>query len=235
MRCELSQIDNLLAVHDVDLRILAVERELKDIPVRKMTEETRISEHRKAVEKAESDLKSGQASAKEQESEIEALKEKIVKLRQQQFQIKTNEEFKAIEREISGIQEKIRGVEDNELEIMEQIESLRSGVTENLANLRKEEQTLADDLKVFDRRADELKADLEALKSQRDEVSARVDQEWLQVYNRIVARKDDALVPLNDGVCGGCHLKLPPSVMHAAVRQTAPVICDFCGRMLYQS
>ena len=231
----MSQIDNLLAVHDLDLRILGIKRELKDIPARKKDEEARLEAHRKSVAAAESELKAGQASAKESELEIDGLKEKIVKLRQQQFEIKTNEEFRAIEKEVAAIETKIRGVEDKELEIMEKIEGLKGGVAENQESLKREQESLANDLKVFDQRAAELEKELEAVKSERNAAAAKVDPEWLSVYNRVLHRKDDALVPLNDGVCGGCHLKLAPSISHAVVRQTGPVICDFCGRLLYQA
>lgn len=230
----MSQIDNLLAVHDVDVRIFGVKKEIADIPVRKKDEQSRIGAHRKAVEKAESDLMLGQASAKERELEIDSLKEKIVKLRQQQFQIKTNEEFRAIEKEVAAIESKIKGVEDQELDIMENIEGLKKGVSENQESLKKEEISLESDLKEFDRRAAELEQDLAGLTAERDEMAAKVDPEWLAAYNRVVERKTDALVPLSEGICGGCHLKLAPSVGHAVVKQTAPVICDFCGRLLYQ-
>ncbi len=231
----MSQIDNLLAVHEVDLRILEMERELKDIPARKKDEETRIGAHRASLEAAESELMAGQASAKESELEIDGLKEKIVKLRQQQFEIKTNEEFRALEREVAAIEEKIRGVEDKELDIMEKIEALKGGVTESQESLKREEESLASDLKVFDERAGELEKELGAVKSERNEAASKVDPEWLSVYDRVLERKDDALVPLKDGVCGGCHLKLAPSISHAVLRQTEPVICDFCGRLLYQA
>jgi len=230
----LSQIDNLLAVHEVDVQIFGVKKEIADIPVRKKEEETRISTHRQAVEKAESELKLGQASAKEQELEIDSLKDKIIKLRQQQFQIKTNEEFKAIEKEVAVIESKIRGVEDQELDIMETIEGLKKGVTENQESLKKEQWSLDADLKEFDRRAQELEQELARLKSRRNEIASKVDHAWLSAYNRVVERKSDALVPLNQGVCGGCHLKLAPSLGHAVLKQTEPVICDFCGRLLYQ-
>jgi hypothetical protein len=231
----LSQIDNLLAVHELDLRILGINRELKDIPARKKDEEARLEAHRKSVAAAETELKAGQASAKESELEIDGLKEKIVTLRKQQFEIKTNEEFRALEREVAAIEVKIRGVEDKELEIMEKIEGLKGGVADNQASLKREQEALANDLKIFDQRAAELEKELQAARAERDAAAAKVDPEWLSVYNRVLRRKDDALVPLNDGVCGGCHLKLAPSVSHAVVRRTGPVICDFCGRLLYQA
>lgn len=231
----LSQIENLLAVHEVDLRILGIERELKDIPARKKDEETRIGAHREAVEEAEGRLKAGQASAKESELEIDGLKEKIVKLRQQQFEIKTNEEFRAIEKEVAALEAKIRGVEDKELELMEEIEGLKNGVAENQESLKREEDALVGDLKAFDERAAELGKELDALKAQRKEVASEVDSEWLSVYDRVLKRRPDALVPLMESVCGGCHLKLAPSVSHAVRRQVGPVICDYCGRLLYQA
>jgi predicted nucleic acid-binding Zn-ribbon protein len=231
----LSDIENLLAVHELDVRIIGMRKELKDIPARKDSEKARIEAHKKALETSEEDLKGGQASAKERELEIDSFKEKIIKLRQQQFEIKTNIEFRAIEKEVAALEVKIVGVEDQELEIMETIENLKSGVAESKESLTKEEELLLSDLKAFDQRATELEQESDTLGGERTEAASQVAKEWLSAYDRVLERKDDALVPLRESVCGGCHLKLAPSVTHAVLRHTAPVICDFCGRLLYQA
>ena len=49
----------------------------------------------------------------------------------------------------------------------------------------------------------------------------------------IFPRKDRALVALEDGVCGGCHMQLPPYVVHATKKHSSIVLCEYCGRILY--
>jgi uncharacterized protein len=72
------------------------------------------------------------------------------------------------------------------------------------------------------------------LRTRREAAAAGIqNRSWLQAYERIFTRKDAALVPVEDGVCGGCHMTLPPSVVHQARRRNAAVACVYCGRLLY--
>ena len=59
------------------------------------------------------------------------------------------------------------------------------------------------------------------------------DPEWLDRYDQVFGRKDKALVPIQDGVCSGCHMKLPPYIIHDAKKRAEMVSCEFCGRLLY--
>ena len=48
-------------------------------------------------------------------------------------------------------------------------------------------------------------------------------------------RHDAAVVPVQHGICGGCHLHIPPQLAHAARGGVELVTCDQCGRILYWS
>ena len=47
-----------------------------------------------------------------------------------------------------------------------------------------------------------------------------------------MAERDRALVNVENGTCTGCHMKLPPYLIHQARKQTEIVFCGYCGRML---
>lgn len=229
----MSVIDDLLAVQDHDIRIKRIEKELKDIPLRKKAEETRLSEHKKALEAAEADLKGKQAETKKEELETESLRQQINKLRQQQLELKTNKEFKAMDDEIRGVQGKITAIEDKELVMMEAVDAARKAIAEKQKALREEEALVGTDIKTLDERTAALNEELKKEKAVRDEIAAKVDSRWLSVYNIVSKRKEPALVSLEEGICGGCHLRLAPSVAHDAKKQASVVTCGFCGRMLY--
>jgi predicted nucleic acid-binding Zn-ribbon protein len=38
---------------------------------------------------------------------------------------------------------------------------------------------------------------------------------------------------VRNGNCGGCHLNLPPQVVHNAKTGGSLTSCDYCGRILY--
>jgi predicted nucleic acid-binding Zn-ribbon protein len=228
-------IDKLLTVQDIDVRIREIEKELEDIPARKEQELTRLHEHKDALAEAEEKLKAAQAEVNRLELETSSRNEKINKLRQQQFELKTNEQFKAMDAEIEGVKAEISKIEDQELALMDEVEEARKFVTEKSGALKEEEEAVETDIKVFDERASELEQEIESCRAEREEAAEGMNPEWMSYYVRVMEhRKDRALVPLESGVCGGCHMTLPPSLHHATRRRDEEmVVCNYCGRLLY--
>lgn len=225
--------ERLLAVQEQDLLILRIENELADIPVRKAREEERLQSHQAALAEAESGMQVSQAELRQHELEVQSKKEKIDKLRTQQMSLKTNKEFKAMAEEIEGIERSIRRDEDQELVIMEKMEGARGAVARQKEALAAEQSEVDEDVKVFEERAGELQAELAALKRARAALVEGIDPEWLTRYESILQRRRGAaLVSCEGGVCGGCHMAVPPYQLHAARKQAEMVVCGYCGRML---
>lgn len=228
-------IEKLLVVQDIDIRIREIETELKDIPQRKQQELTRLNEHKDALQAAQDGLKKAQSEVNQLELETGSRKDKINKLRQQQFDLKTNEQFKIMDMEIDAVKADISKIEDRELVLMGEVELAREFVKNRSEALKEEEAAVEADIKVFDERAADLEQEVVVCRQQRDEAAEGLNAEWLSHYTRVMEyRKDRALVLLESGVCGGCHMTLPPSLHHATRRRNDEmVVCNYCGRLLY--
>ena len=76
---------------------------------------------------------------------------------------------------------------------------------------------------------------LEEMKNERKRAAEQCDQALLQKYSRILNNKRDVAVVMveSGGYCGGCHMKLPPQVIHDARNPQKIVSCNFCGRIVY--
>lgn len=229
-----SQVEKLLILQDRDRRIQQLTRESEDIPARKKLIETRLAEHRKALQDGQSELKAKQAAAKNLDVEIESQKQRILKLREQQGSIRTNEEYRAIEREVANLQQQIKGLEDQEITLMEEAEGVRARVQELEKNLKREEDLVKSDWAAQDSRLAAISSELEKLKQDRSGLTTDVDPAWLSRYERTFKHTGDfALVPIESGSCGGCHMKLPPQVAQDVKKGGHMICCSFCGRLLY--
>lgn len=227
-------IEKLLEVQQHDCSIRELEKEARDVPKRKKEEQQRLKEHKEALVKAEEILKGKLAAIKKFEVEGESRKDKIAKLRTQQLEIKTNKEFKTIESEVKTIQDGISGLEDQQLGAMEEVEKAKAAVMQKKTALADEEKAVLKDVGLLDQRVAEITKELASIKEVRAREVKDVDAKWLAQYDRIFSRKDKGLVQIEDGVCGGCHMTLPPAVIHRAKRMdNKMVVCDFCGRLLY--
>jgi predicted nucleic acid-binding Zn-ribbon protein len=79
-----------------------------------------------------------------------------------------------------------------------------------------------------------LKKELAELQTGRTELAAAVEETARARYERLfINRGDNVIVGVNNGVCGGCHMKLPPQVLVTCRSQQEIVACSNCGRILY--
>lgn len=227
-------IERLLVIQDRDRKIARLTREAEDLPARAREIKSRLDTHRESLKAAHEDVKKNAAATKQIEVEIDACKQKIAKFREQQFQIKSNEEYRILEHEITMVQKQIRSFEDQELALMEQAESLRKMIAEREKDLKQEEGRANQDEEVLKKRLDTIHAEIRDLQVDRDSLATATDAEWLARYDRIFKRTADyALVRIENAACGGCHMKLPPHLVHEVKRGLAMTQCSFCSRILY--
>lgn len=230
----MTTIEKLLVLQDRDRQIRSLTQETVDIPARKQLIDQRLKNHREAVAKAQEELKKNAAGIKEVELEIDTRKQKILKLRDQQGQIKTNQEYRAIENEVGAMQTQIREIEEREIGLMEAAELLKARLAEAELILKKEQAFVESDMKNLDARLASLQGEIDAVKAAREKILPEIDPDWLARYQRIFTNKGDvAVVPVERGSCGGCHMQLPPQQIHLARRGTDMVPCSFCGRLLF--
>lgn len=230
----MTTIEKLLVLQDRDRKIRQLTQETIDIPARKQLIEQRIQGQKNAVQAAQDDLKKNAAGIKEVELEIDTKKAKILKLREQQGSIKTNQEYRAIENEVATLQFQIRDVEEREISLMESAEQIRARLAEVEAILKREQSVIATDMGALDARLKNIQAEIEQVKADREKLLPDIDPDWLSRYQRILKHTNDhAIVSVDKGSCGGCHMRLPPQQVQDAKRATAMVPCSFCGRLLY--
>lgn len=230
----MTTIETLLVLQDRDRRIKQLTRDTEEIPARKKLSEERLREHKASLDASQESLKRNSAAIKNVELEIESQRQRILKLRTQQNTVRTNEEYRAIEREVAGVEKLIRDEEDKEIVLMEETDGLRANSTLMEQRLKQEEQVVKADADALEQRLAGIREEMSRLQAERSTLAAGVDVEWLSRYERIFKHTGDfALVPVENGSCGGCHMKIPPQLVQDAKRNETMTCCSFCGRLLY--
>lgn len=227
-------LQQLLLVQDVDRRLVQLRRQKKEIPERMAVIEARLNAHRESLKAAQDEMKKLAAAMKQIDIEIESSKQKIQRFREQEMQIKSNEEYRALEHEIAVVQKQIRSLEDQEIEMMEKTEELRRLTLERENDLRLEEKRVAEDQAMLKQHADAIEKEMAELEKKRNDLIQAVDPAWRNRYEKVLRRWGDfAVVPVENGTCGGCHMKLTPQMVHDARKSEAMVACSYCNRLLY--
>jgi predicted nucleic acid-binding Zn-ribbon protein len=228
-------LEPIVALQKKDRRLIKIMREIRDIPQRQRDIEAQLSGSKHKLEVALDSKKHTEASLREIELEVEACKEKVTKYKNQQMDANTNEQYRAFVKEIGVVEDEIKAFEDKEIQLMENLEQGKTIIAECEKRLNTEKEGIADELNELEDRASYLNEQLESLKQDRARAAALCDQSILRKYVRIMNNKKDFAVVMieSGGHCGGCHMKLPPQVIHDARNPTKIVGCNFCGRIVY--
>jgi predicted nucleic acid-binding Zn-ribbon protein len=230
----LDTIEKLLVLQDRDQKIRRVKGELAHIEPERQTLKEKTANAQAALEKAKLRVKEIESARKELELEVEGKKELISKYANQQFQTRKNEEYRALAHEIEMCKEAIFKIEDQEIGLMEQGEAMQKEVartTQAAADMRK---LVEDQLSQLGTREQNLEKELGELSANREALSAAVDESARARYERLVRSKgENVVVGVQRGVCGGCHMKLPPQLLVMCQADKEIVACSNCGRILY--
>lgn len=229
-----NQMIPLLSLQSRDLDLRQALLSLQAFPKERAQVENEIAEAEAAVGEMRAGVKDSEVLRERMEADAESAREKIRRLRNQQLEVRKNEEYEALTHEIENLEKLIDGIEEKEIALLDEIEAARDALLESEVETRirveKLSKTLAKidaDEKSFRDRLDGMKDEVERLRSAVDpELLARYDSLWKQI------KRPPVVVPLEDQKCGGCHLRVSNEVA-AAVQDFRAVTCDQCGRLLY--
>jgi predicted nucleic acid-binding Zn-ribbon protein len=194
----------------------------------------RVAAESARLESARQELKHIEADRKKLEIEAETKRGQIAKYRTQLNLIKSNTEYQALLKEIARTEEEVRKIEDDELEFMARLDQLQPQVKQEQVTLQEVTAKGAAEKSDLQRRVKNIEAELTQLRAERGTLVASIDSDALARYERLMRSKGDiAIVPVLHGNCGGCHLHLPPQVVHDAKNGGELTSCSYCGRILY--
>ncbi len=227
-------LEKLLVIQDRDRRLAQLKAESARIPAQIAAVEQRVKAEAARLENGKNELKHIEAERKKLEVEAESKRAQLIKYRTQLNLIKSNTEYQALLKEIAKTEDDIRHIEDVELDLMERLEKLQPVLKEEQARLRevtaKGEAEKAD----LQKRATLIQEELRQLAAERQQLVAAIDADVLSRYERLLRSKGDfAIVPIKHGNCGGCHINIPPQVVHDARNGSELTSCSYCGRILY--
>lgn len=189
----------------------------------------------------EEELKSKESDVSEISIEIEGLEikmqelnEQIAKLEKQQSTIKKIEEFNALTKEINFVEKEKNTLEQtlsNLLDKKNAEEELFGKIKEKLeeshSNSTELEKEIQSTLK-------EINEEGSKLLEERKTLEGSADPEVLSIYKKLLFnKKGEVIVPLEDRVCGGCHIMLTAQHENLVRRGEKLIFCEHCGRIHY--
>ena len=232
----LETIEKLLILQDRDQKIRRIKGELAHIEPERLSLKTKAAAAQAELENAKLRVKQIESSRKDLELEVETKKQMIVRYANQQFQTRKNEEYRALAHEIEMCKAAIFKIEDQEIELMEQTEAGQKEVLLATQTVKEARKLMDEQVAQLDAREQNLEKELAELETNREALASAVDESFRSRYERLVRSKgENVVVGVQHGVCGGCHMKLPPQLLVTCQAEKELVACSNCGRILYYS
>jgi uncharacterized protein len=227
-------IQLLLTLQERHSSVLQFKLEIERLPTEVAKIREKIAQEKAVVEAARQEVRNLELRRKQLELDSESAGEAIRRYKNQQLQVKKNEEYRALTHEIELNEAKIGDFETQILEIMEELDA---------ANLRLVQVQAETDKRVLyqEQLIGELDAKSKGLSARLVDAEAAFRQQVGCMEADLVAqfealvkqiRKPPYITQLNVQSCGGCHMRVSNDVFKQA-RMGQAARCDQCGRLLF--
>jgi len=230
------ELEQLLVLQDRQQKIKQIETEIETVPLQRKSLEAQLAASVAGVEVLKQKNRHVEMDRKKLELDVGTRAESIARLKTQQYQTRKNDEFQAIGHEIERYENEIRKIEDEELELMVQADTIKVDLAEEEKKAGVVRESIARQTKDLEAKSTTLQSQLEELSKERAEIAGKIDEDLLSRFERLFKSKGDAVVvALEHEVCTGCHMKVTTQTAHRVKAGKEIVSCENCGRILYDA
>ena len=229
-----ADLERVIALQRLDSEVGEARRRMAEGPEREKAFEARLDGAKQQLADAKAHLAANQDARRATEKEVAVHQGRLSKYRDQAMAVKTNQEYHAIQHEISHAQGEIKKYEDTILERMVEADDLAATIKAAEAELAAQQKAIDADRKRFQAEDAQLQGAIDKLAADRSAVIAALDKQVLATYELVAARRHGVAVSeAHDGICSVCHVRLRPQVANTVRRNDSIVQCDSCQRILY--
>jgi predicted nucleic acid-binding Zn-ribbon protein len=228
------QLERLVALQTVDLKIQEMERVKGEIPQRIVSLE---GDFRKEEEKTlgeRTELERLQKQRRQKEKDLEEEVERVKKAEARVFEIKTNKEYQAVLKEIENAKKLNRQREEEILGILERIEEMQKQLGKGEKNLETKRKAVQQEVAELELQAASFADEMAGEVQQRERREKEISPDLLSKYRRLLEKRQGvAVAKVQNGVCHACNMNLRPQLYIELQKQESLIICPNCSRILF--
>jgi hypothetical protein len=218
----------------VDKEIARLSAEIAYLPRHIQEIESKLAGAQRQLEADRQSLAQNQRERRKLEGDIPPVQQKISKYKGQVFEVKTNEQYRALQHEIEFNEAEIRKIEDQILERMVAAEELEGRVKTAEKQLGAERAVAEKEKAEASART---QADMQLLaefERRRADYRGAMSADLVRAYDTLArTRKGVAVAEVRDGTCSECNVRLRPQAFQEVRSSDHISRCESCGRIQY--
>ena len=227
-------IANLVKLQARDDEIRALESRLGQIPKEVEALEKEIAIEKKNLEDAETKLSDGQKDQRAAESDLASGEDKLSKFQEQLMNVKSNEEYKAMQKQIEIAKNDIGDIETKILQGLDTLEELDAARAARATELKEGQTKVAGMEKELMAEKKKLEDELASRQSDRDALVKLIPDDLLSEYKSTAGTRGGvAMAAAIEERCQVCMVRVRPQVFQELKQGDIVHRCGSCSRILY--
>ncbi len=218
----------------VDARILELRASIESLPEKLKPAKQDLERLEALLEQEKAQLADTEAWRAEQENLIRREEEAIKEAKAKVQSAKNSRDYAAANRELENKRRSLSEREDEVLKVSEPLKTTRETVAAHERDVESLRAKIREEEAEIQARVRELEDEAQTHSGERQEKAAKIDRSVLKRYEMVLRRRGVAVVPVKDGACGGCHMKLPPQLNNELARFESIKTCPNCQRLVYR-
>ncbi|MBN1327186.1 MAG: hypothetical protein JW996_04490 [Candidatus Cloacimonetes bacterium] len=159
--------------------------------------------------------------------------EKMNKYKNQLLAVKTNKEYKALNSEITHLENQNTKTDDEIIDFMEDEANLRALLDETRKLQKEAEEKLKANQEKLEKRIRDVELEIEKYREKRNLLADKIPTQIVKRYAALIKNKNRKAVVFNiNNACGGCGFNIRPQMIIELKDGQSLIYCENCGRIL---
>jgi predicted nucleic acid-binding Zn-ribbon protein len=230
----MADISGLLALQDTDLALDKARARLAEIED-SLGESEELIDARAVVDEKAAAAHELKVQQKDAELAIDEIRTKAADIEKKLYsgQVKNPKELEDLDLDLKSLRENIRRREDDLLVVLEQVETADGELREATEHRDRLDSEWKSSQESMLAEKSTIEPEVEHLQAARDEQATDFERTVISLYDLLRDRRGgQAVARVERGMCQGCRITLPVSVLQRARSSNGVVQCVSCERIL---
>ena len=223
----------LVSMQKIDDKVSELELKKDQLPKQLAQLIQNVKDAETILNEIEKKIEDNLLSQKAKENEIKSNNDLSTKYAHQLDTIKNNKEYKALNSQISKLDEANKMIENAILLIMEEESALKKEQIEAKNKKKLVDDNLRANEDLLKLEINKVNEEIDKLKESRTNYAKQIPLDLVKKYIQLIKNKNHKAVVFNiNDSCSGCGFRIRPQILIELNNHEKLIYCENCGRML---